>query len=136
MMRFLLFLALLTSVCACQNDKAKTEALLEQVIHVHDSIMPWMDEIHGLDQELAGEMTRLHESGELIALKEVEVIRENLIQSEEKMMQWMGEFKPEERQEDTERLLRYLKAEEKKIRHVGKEMRTAIDEAKSYLNAP
>lgn len=130
-MRLGAFLLLLIALSACSNQEQKIEEQLANVMAVHDSIMPWMDQMHELDEALADQMTVLAEEG--ADFKPLEKVREDLNESSEMMMIWMSEFKPEEYKKDSKRILRYLESEESKITKIGERMSEAINSSKEAL---
>jgi len=95
---------------------------------VHDSIMPWMDKMH----ELANRLEEKHDMLDSTMTREREnclMTRSKLEEADEKMMNWMAEFKPENYEDDKAKLVNYLDEQKELISQIGVEMKSAIDKA-------
>lgn len=136
---------LLTLLVSCSQGKngAKTdspeqqaesiELQMKKVMAVHDSIMPWMDHMHALQQALDAKNDEARMNDES-PNGDIEGARAELEAASEAMMLWMSEFKPEEFEKDKSSLMEYLEEEEEKISNVGEQMKASIESAEAILN--
>jgi len=125
---FVLFL--FCTLLACSNKKSSPEvqALYDQVMEVHDDVMPETSTIHKLKKNL-----RKSYSGDSLAM----VLIANLDAADESMMSWMsefGEYKKIKSDEDHVRL-DYLNNELIRISDVRDEMLSAIAEARKFIES-
>lgn len=119
---------LFTSLLACANKKVSPEvqALYDQVMVVHDDVMPETSTIHKLKKKL-----RKNFKDDSLAM----VLISKLDMADESMMTWMaefGEYKKIKSDEDHVRM-DYLNNELIRISDVRDEMINAIDEAQKYI---
>jgi hypothetical protein len=128
---------LLTITMACTGSKKEKEAwtaLKDQVMTVHDEIMPKMGELMSLRKQLEDKATALKESGadasEVEALMQ---ISKDLDNSHEKMMQWMREYDPTFEGMVEQEIMTYLEDQKKKIERVGILTNESIEKAKQAL---
>ena len=112
----------------CQNSKAPEQKLYQEVMNVHDSVMPKMKDIRegikfaestlekeGLNEAKKSELTRLKRS---------------LVQAEDAMWDWMHNFDAERAQTDTAEA--YLRDEKLKIKNVRALMLGSIEEIEAF----
>jgi len=124
----LCFLGLFMLVVGCAPSN---QELYEEVMAVHDEVMPKMDDLYKLKRALKEKVAS-------DSLEEAE--KANLVQAiakidsaSEGMMGWMREFDPPK--EVTEDELRsYLEAEMKKVVKVKQDMLSAIENANALKN--
>ncbi len=129
---------------ACQNNTKQEEVgqekdaeqlsprevLYNEVMQVHDEVMPRMSDIMSLSKRLkavaATEGTDAEKASEL---------RTNLEVAGESMMNWMRNFNPDFENQTSEEAMDYLKIEKERISAVKEGMETAIDQAESFLQS-
>ena len=106
------------------------EALYNEVMLVHDEVMPRMSDIMSLSKRLkavaATEGTDAEKASEL---------RTNLEVAGESMMNWMRNFNPDFENQTSEEAMDYLKIEKERISAVKEGMETAINQAESFLQS-
>ncbi|MEM9858166.1 MAG: hypothetical protein AAF843_12450 [Bacteroidota bacterium] len=145
----LLFSAiLLIASCGGQNEKQqeteakadmpqeqqKLQALYDEVIEIHDEVMPKMDDIMKAKGKLQEQLDTLRESNpEDIKIAALENTIGKLNKADEAMMNWMRNFKPQDDEKDSKKVLEYYKSERVKISEVKDEMLSAIDEANELI---
>ncbi len=94
-----------------------TDALYDEVMKVHDEVMPKMDDVYKLQQELkkqiADSPTMVEEKR-----KELEAKIANLEEASKSMMVWMREFNPPADSLGEEIMREYLESEMEKVKKV------------------
>jgi predicted RNase H-like nuclease (RuvC/YqgF family) len=124
-----LILGILMVGCSTKSSENKKEEkpLYEQVMDIHDEIMPSMGELNRLKRELKD---KLANSTDLVEekRKEMEATVAQIDSASRSMMVWMREFKPEDFKGDE--LQKYLEAEMKSIQQVKENMLKALEEGR------
>lgn len=111
----------------CGNKPTLKEnlSLYDEVMSVHDSIMPEINTIHGLKRDLKAIQ---NPEAHTIILDKVKILDE----ADEAMMSWMAAFKvPAEAGAEK----KYLEDEKIKIQNVSNSMRFAISSAQQLLDS-
>jgi hypothetical protein len=105
-------------------------ALYDNVMKVHDEVMPKMNDIEKLKEELRN---RIVNSPDLVEEKkrEIETMIARLDSAGEGMMIWMRKFDPPADSLGAEAMQDYLKSEMEKIKKVREDILVALEEAKS-----
>ena len=107
-----------------QEQEDPNKALYNQVMDIHDEVMPRMDELFKLKKQLSEKIVN---SPDLVESKKREL--ENTIylldSASRGMMKWMNDFSPEEFSEDDLRI--YLEAEMKRMQEVKALMLDALE---------
>lgn len=138
----LFFLLFVLSFGACNkptehthNHDAPTEegpnqVLYDQVMDIHDDVMPKMDEIMKLKRQL---QEQIASSPDMVAERkaELEQMISNLDSASQAMMNWMHEFNPLPDTVDQEKAREYLESEMERIRKVKTLMLETIEHAKT-----
>ncbi len=115
------------------QEEGPNQALYNQMMDVHDEVMPKMDEVMRLKREL---QEQLANSPDMVIEKkqELEKIISNLDSASNSMMSWMhriNEFNPQVDSIDQEKAREYLESEMEEIRKVKELMIESIEKAKS-----
>lgn len=135
------YFALLLFVFACskqtEHNHSETDAdsdnpnqvLYDQVMDIHDEVMPRMDDIERLKRELKEEITN---TPDMVAERkaELEQVISNLDSAGTAMMDWMHKFNPLPDSADQEDAREYLENEMEKIKKVRDQMNESIEKAK------
>ncbi len=117
------------------NDavKAVQDKLYDEVMFIHDEVMPKMTNITGLTKELKGKKSKLVNSKcefENEDEAKINKVLDRLSVAEEEMWDWMHEFKrPEEGSH--EEIMQYLEGEKIKIDNVRQNMLASIRAAET-----
>ncbi|MCE7863135.1 MAG: hypothetical protein DYG99_06305 [Bacteroidetes bacterium CHB5] len=130
-------------VSACSKTQPAAEAdtesdnpnqvLYDQVMDVHDEVMPRMDDIMKLKRLLQEQIANTPDM--VVERKQqLEKIISNLDSASSAMMNWMHEFNPLPDTVDQELAREYLEEEMEKIRKVKTLMLESIDKAKQESN--
>ncbi|KXK39220.1 MAG: hypothetical protein J5I52_00395 [Saprospiraceae bacterium] len=132
-MRYVIFFLSTFLIIGCKNEatqpaqetvKDGTESpLYEQVMEIHDAVMPQMSKIHELKKQLTAIRTDQNAA-------EVDEKIKKLEEADEAMMSWMAMFKLPEQVNEQEA---YLKNEKVNIELVAEKMKIAMSEASLYL---
>ena len=125
-MRLLISIFIITSLFSCRENHSNPEVqtLYDEVMYVHDEVMPEMSTIHRLKKQIRKLSSQDSASYALI---------QQLEEADESMMSWMAEFKTDKKASDDDKMI-YLKKEKVKITVVSNQMKTAIEDAQTFLN--
>jgi paraquat-inducible protein B len=132
----LLFLTslVLLLMSSCENKEKEVEnELYEEVMVIHDSIMPAMKDITILQKQIKQRISTLDSS----SAEEYDKLlsqRERLDQAHESMMEWMRTFDKDLENRSHEEIIEYLEDRKKRIAQVGTFMRETIEATKDSLN--
>ena len=126
---------------SCSSDAEKTEKELKQeIMTIHDELMPQMDNLDTLRKELEknrGYLTSdsVPVNGPLLAPAEFDSLIQALENANESMMSWMRNYNQFDEADFThEEQVEYLQKEKEKIETVRLKMISSIKEAESLLN--
>lgn len=112
------------------TEVGPNQVLYDQVMDIHDEVMPKMDEIMKLKRQLQDQIAS---SPDMVAERkaELEKVISNLDSASEAMMNWMHEFNPLPDTVDQEKAREYLESEMERIRKVKSLMLETIEQAQS-----
>lgn len=122
-------------IWSCQNpEKQEVEQLKQQVMAVHDEMMPRMDELYSIKKSI---VTKLQTADSISndSQNSKDTLREALrkVQAgEEAMMQWMRDYKGHTIM-DNDSLLLYLKEELPKVEQMKQTMLEGLEAGKEAL---
>lgn len=115
------------------QEEGPNQALYNQMMDVHDEVMPKMDEIMKLKRELQEQVANAPDM--VIEQKqELENVISNLDSANNAMMNWMhriSEFNPLADSVDQEKAREYLESEMEEIKKVKELMNESIEKAKA-----
>lgn len=140
----ILFLGLIITISSCnraqKGEHAKenapsgnpNQALYDQVMDVHDEVMPKTDEIYKLKKDIQDKIAK---SPDLAAdkRKELDRILLELDSADDSMMDWMHKFNPLPDTANQERAREYLENEMEKIKKVRELINGSIQKAKEEV---
>lgn len=125
----LFFLFCIVGVIACKADVSNPEIkkLYDEVMLVHDEVMPETSTIHKLRKRLKN--MEVQDSVRLSLIRQLENADEN-------MMQWMADFAEFRKMDDepVEKRKQYLERELLKIQGVSMQMKQSIADAENFIN--
>lgn len=130
------FVAVFFFLSACETDKKESNEILKQeVIAIHDEVMPKMDELKKLKKDIlqkSSEMSAdsLAMSGEIQRLN---AISADLDSAFEGMFVWMRQFKSSYDEMTQEEIETYLLDQKIKVQEVNDEIKASIAAAKLEL---
>lgn len=134
-MRLLSIIALLTLMVSCSTPKKEAvqeePSLKDQVMDVHDEVMPKMGELRKTQKELLA-LADSSAADSLVAAKFSQLASE-IDNANESMMAWMRNFDPnfEGTPEEVEK---YLQDQLKSIEEVKSDMLSTLEEGKKALS--
>ena len=139
----ILFLGLITIISCNKSGKGEhaeenapsgnpNQALYEQVMGIHDEVMPKTDEIYKLKKELQDKITK---SPEMAADKKkaLDQMIYELDSADDSMMDWMHKFNPLPDSANQEKAREYLENEMEKIKKVRELINGSIQKAKDEV---
>lgn len=121
-------LSLIILLIACSKEAKDNQALYDEVMKVHDEVMPKMNDIYKLKEGLKKQIvdtTAVPEENR----RAIESAILKLDAASESMMVWMRSFNPLPDSLGEDKARQYLEQEREKIDRVKQEMLNAIDEA-------
>jgi uncharacterized coiled-coil DUF342 family protein len=131
-MRNLLSLTILIGLVACQQTIAdQISDTKNELMNVHDEVMPLMDPLYSLRKDLGEKADSMLSEGQ-----DISVIQETIRQiemAEQSMMTWMHMYEPHFSGESDSITLRYFQAQNEAITEVGEEMNEAVSAGEALL---
>jgi hypothetical protein len=133
-----LFFVLILLGCSSKNDNGQdsqnsnssgNQALYDEVMKVHDEVMPKMNDIYKLKEDLKKEIANAPDIVEE-KRKEIESAILQLDAASESMMDWMRNFDPLPDSSGEEKARQYLEEQKVKVDKVKETMLQAIENAK------
>ena len=120
---------------ACGEGNDPVADLQDQVIAVHDEVMPKMGEVKKLEKELREKGVALlkGESPDSTQASTFTEQADQLNAAHEGMMDWMRNFSPPGEEMEQADALEYLQSEMKKISTVKEDMLQGLEGAKAML---
>lgn len=121
----ILFASMLMS---CSKTEDKQKKMIDDVMAVHDEVMPKMDEIMNLKSSLD---SAVRVSPDSLKARELYV---NLDSADVKMMDWMEKYNPDQvKGKSADEVTKYYENEKNKITQVRELTNTSIEQAKIFL---
>lgn len=122
---------------SCSKDKAKEDELFNQVMEIHDEVMPEMGSLMKLTKQLKVELDSVMslektDSEQQRIIKITELIS-GLESANDLMMDWMRSFEPMEEGTSHGEVMGFLMEEKKKIEKVKQDMNDAKSRAEQYF---
>jgi len=125
----ILLLFILSILTACKHTEADSEVqiLYDQVIEIHDEVMPKISDINKLKKRI-----RISDDKSKRALS----LLKELDDADEAMMSWMSDFQKYKTLSDSssQEKLKYLEVEKTKITQVSDQMLSSIENANIFLD--
>lgn len=132
----LILLSITTISFACNSDKKEQQALFEEVMLVHDEVMPKMGSLRALSSELSQKADSLALDslvGNSSKINEMRNLSKRLKEANEGMMEWMRQFEQVEEGTPHGEVMQYLKEQRKQIQKVRDDMINSKEQAEKYL---
>ncbi|MEA5426463.1 MULTISPECIES: hypothetical protein [Arcicella] len=128
MKKILLSVLMLSVVFSCSKSEDKQKKMIEEVMAVHDEVMPKMDEI----MTLKGQLDSISKvSSDSSKAKELYVALDS---ADVQMMEWMEKYNPDQvKGKSEEEVVKYYEEEKNKIIKVKELTNASIEEAKAFL---
>lgn len=128
MKKILLSVLMLSVIFSCSKSEDKQKKMIEEVMAVHDEVMPKMDEI----MTLKGQLDSISKvSLDSSKAKELYVALDS---ADVQMMEWMEKYNPDQvKGKSEEEVVKYYEDEKNKIIKVKELTNASIEEAKAFL---
>jgi len=115
---------------SCQAKHQDTDALRDEVIAIHDEVMPLMGQLKYHERRLKEEVEQMDPSQESEIKHRQEVIHD-LQQAYEEMFVWMRQFQSQQGEMNDEEWEAYLILEKEKVKTVNANIKNALARAKA-----
>lgn len=111
-------------------EEGPNQVLYNEVMKIHDEVMPKMEDIYKLKEELKGKIASTPAMVEE-KKKEIEAKISKLDSASEGMMVWMRHFNPPHDSLGEEKAKEYLELEMEKVKKVKEDVLEAIEQGKN-----
>ncbi|MFC5625133.1 hypothetical protein [Algoriphagus winogradskyi] len=138
MKRTILFLILSSFfvINACgPKGPSENELLREEVIAVHDEVMPKMGQLKSLERKALEKVEELESesSEDSSRIQEYKALAYDLNHAHEAMFIWMRQYEPKDGDQSPEEIKKYLEAQMELVTEVNVEMKEALAKADELL---
>ncbi|PWK27298.1 hypothetical protein LV89_01611 [Arcicella aurantiaca] len=129
MKKIFLAISIITTLAACQkNGEDKQKVMIDEVMAIHDEVMPKMDDIMTLKSSLDSAIKVSPDSAKAKQLYSA------LDSADNQMMDWMQAYNPDQvKGKSEEEVTKYYADEKAKISSVKELTNKSIEEAKGFL---
>ena len=128
-LKILIPIILLTSLSACDKKPDNQKVMIDEVMAIHDEVMPKMDEIMSLKSSLDSASKVSPDSVKARELSSALEVADN------KMMDWMEEYNPDLlKGKSADEITKYYADEKAKISGVKDLTDKSIEDAKAFLS--
>jgi hypothetical protein len=129
MKKIFLAISIITTLAACQkNGEDKQKVMIDEVMAIHDEVMPKMDDIMTLKSSLD---SAIKVSPDSVKAKQ---LYSALDSADNQMMDWMQAYNPDQvKGKSEEEVTKYYADEKAKISSVKELTNKSIEEAKGFL---
>ncbi len=124
---------LLISSCGSKaSEKEQEQSLRDSVMHIHDSIMPWMEDIANLKDQmnLLSMDSTIDSTSKTMAIE----LLQQLGNGEDNMWEWMHKWRDPDSSAGHEKIMQYYSSQYQKIHSLAKVMSSAMQHAEDFLN--
>ena len=121
----IMFIVLVASLLACQKAE---KPLYDQVMDIHDEVMPKMNDLYKLRKQLQDSIANTADIPEEEKMEMEQTILQ-LDSASNSMMVWMREFNPPD-QKDKDAFQKYMESELVKVKKMREDVMWALDKAK------
>ncbi len=115
------------------NNDNPNQALYEQIMDIHDEVMPRLEDIYLQKKEIKDKLANTPDMG-VEGKQELELMLVQLDSADRAMMNWMHRFQPLADSIDEEKARAYLESEMERIKEVKTLMTESIDKAKNLIS--
>lgn len=130
------FIAVFFILSACAPDKKESnETLKQEVIAIHDEVMPKMDELKKLKKQILQKSNGLASDSKGVPgeIEKLNTIASDLESAFEGMFVWMRQFKSTHEEMTEEEIETYLLDQKIKVQKVNEDVKASISVAKKEL---
>ena len=126
-----LFMITICCIFSCKHSSnPERQAIYDQVMEIHDEVMPEMSTINKLERQLKRKLETMESQDSIIMVKGTV---KRLGEAGESMMDWMHQLDIPGSNVSDEEAIAYLKEEKLKISSVSSRMKTAIQSGKAIM---
>lgn len=129
-------LGLIIFLNACGPDLVEeNKKMREQLIAVHDEVMPQMGNLKSLEKKATQEIEGLstQEPVDSLKIENLKSLAYDLDQAYEGMFIWMRQYEPEDGDKKPEEIKAYLEEQMVMVTEVNKKMKDALERAETEL---
>ncbi len=134
----IIFLSFIASIVGCEpNIKDQNKELKQEVIDIHDEVMPLMGDLKSLKKKIdeKKEIISQSESENIDKIKELETLSMNLENAFNGMFVWMRQFQSSYDEMSEEEVEKYLLKQKVKVEKVNEDIKKAMAAAKKELES-
>ncbi|AWW33086.1 hypothetical protein DN752_06610 [Echinicola strongylocentroti] len=120
---------------SCDNHQKEVKQLKDEVIGIHDEVMPLMGKLKEEQSRLmtsSGKMLLDDSVANGAIAEEMNEVAKGLEDAYEGMFVWMRQYKVDFEGMTNEQVIEYLQEQKEKVTKVNDDITTALEEAKSY----
>jgi len=132
MKKIVTIIFILTVISCSDNKKDKEEALLNEVLDIHDEVMPEMGTIRKNKKALQDIANQIAEE-DSVAAQKLNALASKCAKANESMMSWMRSFQPIEKELPHDSIMNYYLLNKESITAVKENMQSALKESNSML---
>lgn len=114
-----------------EDQQAQYDSLFDQVMAVHDEVMPKMEEIHDLKKRIEKELEIVEGDSEMV----LKTAHKELSEADKGMRDWMRNFRKPADDLSMEEKMNYLRQEKETISKVSEDMLSSIENANNALRS-
>jgi len=127
----LLFFGTVLLIVGCKpNINPERQKIYDEVMAIHDEVMPEMKTINTLERSLKKKISTIGSQDSLIMMK---ATLKRLEEADQLMMNWMHELDVPSKDVPDDVAIAYLKKEKNKITSVSTKMKKAIESGKAIV---
>lgn len=122
---------------SCQNQETSNEELRDEVIAIHDEVMPKMGELKSMRKEILKISESLQDEDSAAnakKIKELNLLAERMDRAFEGMFVWMRQYKPSSDEMSDEEYKEYLLDQKDKVKTVNDNIKESMAEARNVLD--
>ncbi|MBW3469988.1 hypothetical protein [Arthrospiribacter ruber] len=130
---FICFTLILSS---CRSQETSNEELRDEVIAIHDEVMPKMGDLKSLRKEILKISEALQEEDTVAnseKIRELSQLADRMDQAFDGMFVWMRQYKPSSEEMSDEEYRNYLLDQKDKVKKVNEDIKESMAEARNVL---
>lgn len=134
----IIFLCFITSLAGCEsNSKDQNQELKQEVIDIHDEVMPLMGDLKSLKKKIDEKNILISQSDpeNIDKIKKLESLSSDLDSAFNGMFVWMRQFQSSYDEMSKDEVQTYLLEQKQKVEKVNRDIKKALTEAKKELES-
>jgi hypothetical protein len=134
----IIFLCFITSLAGCEsNSKDQNQELKQEVIDIHDEVMPLMGDLKSLKKKIDEKNILISQSDpeNIDKIKELENLSSDLDSAFNGMFVWMRQFQSSYDDMSKDEVQTYLLEQKEKVEKVNRDIKKALTAAKKELES-